>query len=238
MASVMQQQSSGRNRRRVSGRRAARAVAVAALALAALGILGAARAGEVPAESKATRTFPREDWTRLEFAFETGALFGLNNPGDYQTLPQLLTLRWAPFPPFRLGEYRLLHQFSVNAAAVSFYHNRRNFNDSRRAEKYYFGAGVGARLAFYKPGCRWELALDGRFYVGDTDSQGPPFGQGQDLTFSAVVTGSVAYRITDRAKIGVGFMYEHFSNAALSEPEVPNIGLDTIGPNLSFSYSF
>lgn len=240
MASVMQQQSSGRgNRRRFGGRWAAGAGALAALAWAAFGSIGAARAGEgVSDGSKTARAFPWEDWTRFELAFESGAGFGLNNPGDYQTLPQLLTLRWAPFPPFRLGDYRLLHQFSANAAGVSFYHNRRDFNDGRRAEKYYFGGGVGARLVLSKPGCPWELSVDGRFYVGDTDSHGPPFGQGQDLTFSAVVTAGVDYRFSPRAKVGVGFLYEHFSNAALSEPEVPNIGLDTIGPKLSFSYAF
>lgn len=206
----------------------------AAWALALLGVLAAggtrpaARAGEVSKEAPG-RTFAKEDWTRLEFAFETGALFGLNNPADYQTLAQFATLRWAPFPPFRLGGYRLLHQFSINAAAVSFVHGEEN---------YYFGGGVGARLVFYKPGSPWELSVAGRFYVGDTDSHGPPFGLGQDLTFSAVVNAGVAYRVTERAKVGVSFMYEHFSNGGLSEPETPNIGLDTIGPSLSFSVAF
>lgn len=199
---------------------------------------GGLQAGEATSKNPAPGPALREDWTRLELAFESGAGFGLNNAGDYQTLPQLLTLRWAPFRPFHLGDYRLLHQFSANIAGVSFYHDRRNFNDGRRGETYYFGGGVGARLMLSRPGCPWELSMDGRFYVGATDSQGPPFGQGQDLTFSAVVTGGVAYRITPRAKVGVSFLYEHFSNGALSEPEVPNIGLDTIGPLLSATYSF
>lgn len=181
---------------------------------------------------------PREDWSRLELAFESGLGFGLNNPSDYQTAPQLLTLRYAPLAPFRLGSLRLLHQFSVNAAAVDFYHNRRDYNDSRRGETFYFGGGVGARLVLSKPGFPLELSIDGRFFVGDIDSQGPPFGQGQDLTFTAIVTGGVAYRVTPHLKFGAAFFYEHFSNGGLSEPEVPNIGLDTIGPMLSVTYSF
>ncbi len=197
----------------------------------------AVRAGEASAKA-VLHPAPREDWPRLEFTVESGLGFGLNNPGDYQTAPQLLTLRLAPFPPFRLGDYRLLHQFSVNVAAVPFYHNRRNYRDDGHAETFYFGGGVGARLVLSKPGCPWELSVDGRFYVGDIDSQGPPFGQGQDLTFSAVVTGGVAYKVTPHFKVGAAFLYEHFSNGALSEPEVPNIGLDTIGPMLSATVSF
>ena len=198
----------------------------------------AARAGDAPPPKTVLRPTPGESWPRFEVAVETGLGFGLNNPGDYQTAPQLLTLRLAPFRPFRLGDYRLLHQFSVNAAAVPFYHDRRDYNDDRHAESFYFGAGVGARLVLSKPRCPWELSVDGRFYVGDIDSQGPPFGQGQDLTFSAVVTGGVAYKVTPHLKVGASFMYEHFSNGALSEPEVPNIGLDTIGPLLSATLSF
>ena len=52
------------------------------------------------------------------------------------------------------------------------------------------------------------------------------------------MTGGVAYKITPRFKVGAAFLYEHFSNGAFSEPEVPNIGLDTIGPVLSATVSF
>ena len=196
-----------------------------------------ARAGE--ASPKTVLRLASEEVPRYEFAVETGLGFGLNNPGDYQTAPQLLTLRLLPFRVATFGGgYRLTHQFSLNAAAVPFYHNRRNYNDNGHAESFYFGGGVGARLSLSKPGCPWELSVDGRFYVGDIDSQGPPFGQGQDLTFSVVVTGGVAYKVTPHLKLGASFFYEHFSNAAMSEPEVPNIGLDTIGPMLSATYSF
>lgn len=196
------------------------------------------RAGEPGPVKNPLRPAPREDWARFELAFESGVGFGLNNAGDYQTAPQLLTLRLAPFAPFRLGEHRLLHQYSVNAAAVPFTHSRKNFDDDGQAESFYGGGGVGVRLVLSKPGFPLEFSVDGRFYVGAIDSQGPPFGQGQDLTFSTVVTGGVAYRITPRFKVGVSFLYEHFSNGGLSEPETPNIGLDTIGTVLSATVSF
>ncbi len=170
-----------------------------------------------------------ESWSRVEVALETGALFGVNNRADYQTLPQFLTLRVEPWRPWRFGNWSVGSQALFGVTGVAF---------TGGGESYYAGGGVGFRHTLFKPGSRWELYADGRFFVGATDSKGPPFGQGQDLTFSAVGTLGVTYRITPRAKIGAAFMYQHFSNAALSEPEVENIGLDTFGPSISFSYSF
>lgn len=170
-----------------------------------------------------------ESWTRVEVALETGALFGVNNRADYQTLPQFLTLRVAPWRPWRFGDWRVGSQALFGVTGVAF---------TGGGESYYAGGGVGFRHTLFKPGSRWELYADGRFFVGATDSKGPPYGQGQDLTFSAVGSVGATYQITPRTKIGAAFMYQHFSNAALSEPEVENIGLDTFGPSVSFSYSF
>jgi hypothetical protein len=172
---------------------------------------------------------PAEPWSRFELALESGALLGVNNRADYQTLPQFLTLRMQPWRPWRIGDFRLGSQALLGVTGVAF---------TGGGEHYYFGGGFGFRHTLSKPGCRWELHFDGRFFIGDTDSKGPPYGQGQDLTFSAVGSHGATYQITPRAKIGAAFMYQHFSNAKLSEPEVPNIGLDTIGPSVSFSYSF
>ena len=44
--------------------------------------------------------------------------------------------------------------------------------------------------------------------------------------------------MTGRQKISLGVLYEHFSNAGLSEPEKPNIGLNTIGPLFEWNISF
>ena len=185
------------------------------------------RAGEI--SSKAPPTASDESWSRYEIALETGALFGVNNRADYQTLPQFLSLRIQPWRPWQIGGFRVGSQALLSATGVAF---------TGGGESYYAGGGVGFRHTLFRPGSRWELYADGRFFVGATDSKGPPFGQGQDLTFSAVGSVGATYQITPRAKLGAAFMYQHFSNAALSEPEVLNIGLDTFGPSLSLSFSF
>lgn len=174
---------------------------------------------------------PKPQWQHWEVAEETGALFGVNNPNDYQTLPQIFSIRWqwAPEEQFFHTPFLLRWQYTFGLVATPFVHG---------AENYYFGLAVGRRMSFRKPGSRFGAYAEGRFAVGTTDSHGPPNGQGEDMTFNALATVGVTYDLSSRARLGAGFMYEHFSNGGFSEPEAENIGLDTIGPSLSLQWTF
>ena len=174
---------------------------------------------------------PKPTWQHWEAAEETGALFGVNNPNDYQTLPQIFSLRWqwAPEEQFFHTPLLLRWQYTFGIVATPFVHG---------AENYYFGLAVGRRMNFRLPGSRFGLYAEGRFAVGTADSHGPPYGQGEDMTFNALATAGVTYQLSERARFGLGFMYEHFSNGGFSEPEAENVGLDTIGPNLSLQVTF
>lgn len=186
------------------------------------------RAGEPPAA--APEPAPPE-WNRFEFAFETGAMWGLNNPNHYVTAPQILSLRWQKDAPeqFFHTPFTFSRQWVISAVIVPFLHG---------PETHYFGLGLGPRMVLAKPGSRFSVYIDGRFAVGTIDSTGPPYGQGQDMTFSALVGSGVMYQVGKTSRISLGFLYEHFSNGGLSEPETPNIGLDTIGPKFEFSIGF
>jgi hypothetical protein len=174
---------------------------------------------------------PQPAWSRFEFAFETGVTFGIDNPNHYITTPQLLTLRWQPKPPeqFFHTPFTFSRQWLLSADFVAI---------PQGPEDHYFGLGVGVRAVMAKPGSRFSVYYEGRFVVGAIDSSGPPAGQGQDLTFSPLVDAGVQYEINRRIKVDVGFLYEHFSNGGLSEPQVHNVGLNTVGPKFEFSYSF
>ena len=174
---------------------------------------------------------PTPAWSRFAFAFETGVTFGIDNPNHYITTPEILTLRWQPQPPeqFFHTPFTLSRQWTWSVEAVAI---------PRGPEDHYFGTGPGVRAVFGKPGSRFTLYYDGRFIVGDIDSSGPPSGQGEDLTFSALVGSGVEDEIKHRLKVSVGFLYEHFSNGGLSEPQVKNVGLNTVGPKFEFSYAF
>ena len=158
-------------------------------------------------------------------------MFGVNNFNDYQTLPQILSLRYQRHPPEQFFHTPLTfsQEWALSAVIVPFTHG---------LENHYFGIGLGPRLIFGLPDRRFSIYVDGRFVCGTIDSTGLPGGQGQDFTFSALSSLGVLYQVNSHTKVGAAFFYEHFSNGGLSEPEHPNVGLDTVGPSLSLSYSF
>ena len=157
--------------------------------------------------------------------------FGIDNPNHYVTNPQVLTLRWQPRPTeqFFHTPFTFAHQFGVGAVIVPIWQG---------PEHHYFGLAISTRLIYGKTGSRFSVYLDGQFAVGDIDSSGPPHGQGEDLTFSALVSAGVQYQITPRQRISFGLLYEHFSNGGLSEPQEPNIGLNLLGPKFEWRVAF
>lgn len=168
---------------------------------------------------------------RFQFADETAINFGVNNPNHYVINPHFFSVRWQPkaAESFFHTPILFIQQFELTAAVVPFWQG---------PEHHYFGGGVGTRLIYTKEGSRWSLFVGGRLLVGAIDSSGPPHGQGQDLTFSPTVSGGLLYQINAKQRVSLGLLYEHFSNAGMSEPEAPNIGLNTLGPVLEWNVSF
>ena len=168
---------------------------------------------------------------RFQFAYETAINLGINNPNNYIINPQIFELRWQPWKAeqFFHTPFVFIRQWEVTGAAVPFLQG---------PEHHYFGLGIGTRLIYTRPGSHWSIFVDGKFIAGFIDSSGPPKGQGEDLTFSPMVNGGVLYQIDPRQKLGLSLLYEHFSNAGLSEPAVHNEGLNTVGPMLEYNVSF
>ncbi len=189
-----------------------------------------ARAGEPPPPAPLTHA-PNDDDDRFEFAYESAVNFDLNNPNHYVINPHILLVRWQPYrtEPFFHTDFTFTRQFEINAEAVPFW---------RGPEQHYFGGGVGVRLVYGKTGSRFSLYLQGRLVVGAIDSSGPPYGEGQDLTFNPMGALGVIYQATKHQKVSLGVLYSHFSNAGLSEPERQNVGINTLGPVVEWSVSF
>jgi hypothetical protein len=61
--------------------------------------------------------------------------------------------------------------------------------------------------------------------MGAVDSDDTPFGQGEDFAFFGFVA-------------GLGSIWQHLSNAGLSEPRRRNTSLDSIGPIVGVFYAF
>ncbi len=186
------------------------------------------RAGDAPAPTP--EPAPVRD-NRFQFAVESAVNFGVNNPNHYVTNPYFLTARWQPYATeqFFHTPFTFTRQWEFGAVIVPFWHG---------PEHHYFGLHVGTRLVYGRTGSPWSVYVGGRFAVGAIDSSGPPHGQGQDLTFNGIVSGGLQYQITPRQQVSLSLLYQHFSNGGLSEPERPNIGLNTLGPMVGWDISF
>jgi lipid A 3-O-deacylase len=165
---------------------------------------------------------------RIEFALETGYLFGaINPPADYQIGALFLTgrIRWGVI---RTDSWlRGYHQFYISAMAEPIF---------KGIENHYFGFNVGFRYNFVQPHWRFVPYISGGVGAGGIDSHPEvPGGQGQDFTFNILSAAGVSYIVNDHWKVDVGALYQHFSNGGQTDP---NPSLNLFGPQVGVSYSF
>ena len=53
-----------------------------------------------------------------------------------------------------------------------------------------------------------------------------------------MVETGVRYQVNETIDLSVGALYQHFSNAGLSEPGQTNYGLDVLGPTMAIHFKF
>jgi len=165
---------------------------------------------------------------RIEFALETGYLFGaINPPTDYQIGALFLTerIRWGVV---RTDSWlRGYHQFYISAIAEPIF---------KGIENYYFGFNVGFRYNFVQPHSRFVPYISGGVGAGGIDSHPEvPGGQGQDFTFNILSEAGISYIVNDHWKVDVGALYQHLSNGGQTDP---NPSLNLFGPQVGVAYSF
>lgn len=156
-------------------------------------------------------------------------LFGVGNVLDYYLAPQHLRLRWQPFEIAQWGSYHVAFPVRIEGEALAVLIG---------PEHLWVGGSLGCDMVLWRPGSRWAYWANIGVGAGAIDSQGVPHGQGQDLTFTYMGSTGISYQLSDRTAISLGFFFEHLSNANLSEPERPNVGLDAIGPGVEFHWKF
>jgi lipid A 3-O-deacylase len=106
----------------------------------------------------------------------------------------------------------------------------------RGIENHYFGLNVGPRYNFVRPGSRFVPFCSAGVGLGWIDSHPQIYsGQGQDFTFNIVGAVGVSYQFSDRFSGQAGLLYQHFSNAGLTDP---NPSLNLLGLQLGFTRSF
>ena len=169
--------------------------------------------------SQEVREAPRN--SRWEITLETAGLFGVRNPNNYIIAPQLLSLAWQPFPQWQIGPVRIRGQILATFLGEAILHG---------PESYFLGGALRVRLIFPLGTSRWALYVDGGGGMGAVDSDDTHLGQGEDFAFCLLASGGVRFSISNAWSVWAGFLWQHWSNADLSEPRRRNTGLDSLGP--------
>jgi Lipid A 3-O-deacylase (PagL) len=169
--------------------------------------------------------------TRSQLALETGVTFGIRNRNDYVLQPIFLTYSLEPFGRrLELGEnWELSHEALFSALHVVIWNG---------VENRYTGVVFRGRFSLHSTKSPWTISLDGGGGVGVFDSTRADAAQGQDFAFNITSSLKVRYRLRDHLELYAGVLYQHLSNLDLSEPEVPNVGLDSAGPIVGIGWEF
>ena len=166
---------------------------------------------------------------RFDLAIETAYLLSIfNPPRHYEIDANFLTarMRWGTNLNGE-GLFRGYHQvyFSVLAEPIL-----------RGIENHYFGMNAGFRYNFVRPGSRFVPFFSAGVGLGWIDSHSAIYsGQGQDFTFNIVGAAGASYRFSDRFSGQAALLYQHFSNAGLTDP---NPSLNLLGLQLGLTRSF
>ncbi|MEP6936669.1 MAG: acyloxyacyl hydrolase, partial [Chthoniobacterales bacterium] len=188
-------------------------------------------AGMDRAETRTTSNDPF-DAPSFELAAESAYMLGVfGNPHNYEIAAQTLAarVRWGALRGD--GFMRGYNQVYLLGVGELF---------TRGIENHYFGINAGFRYNFVQPGRRWNPYMSGGVGLGDVDATRDPTpgALGQRFTFNIMSAVGVSYKMGDHWKLSAGILYQHLSNAGLSEPERANSSLNTLGPQLGGTYSF
>lgn len=177
-----------------------------------------------------TRVDERFYENRMDVAYETAVMFDIaGNANSYVFSPQILSLRWQLDDVGNEGWRRGNTEWVFSGYYSPVFEG---------PEDHFSGAIFGPRYNFVQEGWDFVPYVESRVGIGFTNSGTVTGAQGQDFMFTFAVGLGVRYLINDRLEVSLGALYQHYSNAGLSEPERKNSGLDAIGPVLGLNWKF
>jgi len=139
----------------------------------------------------------------------------------------------------RLDDVSLDHFLGGWLRGYSEFYFRGDYNAIVRGPEHHFeDLMVGPRYNFVQPGWKIIPFVAGGVGIGFADSNPAGGGLGQDFNFTFDAAAGARYDITDDFFMRLAVVYQHVSNAGLSEPTNANHPIDALGPRLSFGYSF
>jgi len=195
------------------------------LAILLCGLTFNARAGTDRLSAPESEGF---DAPSFQLSTESAYLMGIfGNPNSYEIGAQFVTarVRWGIVQSD--SWLRGFNQVYFLAMAEPIF---------RGPENHYFGISAGLRYNFVRPTARIVPYVSGGVGCGFIDSHPQIFGaQGEDFTFNILTAAGLSYRLNDHWQATAGVLYQHLSNAGLTNP---NPSLNLLGPQLGITYSF
>lgn len=170
-------------------------------------------------------------WLPINIPFVFDCFLGDNytmTPLKYTLVPNLFSLRWQMDDIGGRGILRGNWELMLSGAFTAI---------PRGPETRYWAYDMGMRRNFIHRNWRFVPYFDGHLGLGNIDAKGPlgvPFAQGQDFTFTMMMGSGVRYNFNSRFAVSAGINYMHVSNLYLSEPKVPNYGINVYGPMVGF----
>lgn len=179
---------------------------------------------------------------KLEFSLESGYLpvnipfvfdFVTNSPYTtwplrYTLVPNIASLRWQFDDIDGPWIFRGNSDASFSAEYVAI---------PRGPETRYLAFNFGLRRNFVPRNSRIIPYFDARGGVGNINAKGPDgvlYAQGQDLTFTLIMSSGFRYDFNSRYGFEAAGAYNHISNFYLSDPKYPDFGINTCGAMFGF----
>jgi hypothetical protein len=189
---------------------------------------------------------------KLELGLEAGALpintpmlvgpifgYSLHRPHKgwaafYTLVPTIASVRWQLYDPTGPWLLRGNTEFTFGGTYTAI---------TEGPEAVFAGPLMGVRYNFIQPSWKLVPYADLRVGLGYTDAKGPyevkhhlrDYGQGQDFTFTFLMSAGLRYNFSPRYSASLAFMAMHISNLYLSEPKYINHGINVVGPMLGFN---
>jgi hypothetical protein len=175
---------------------------------------------------------------KLEKSFETGWLpynipfifdFLVGSrfeawPLRYTLVPNIASVRWQLDNIWGWKMFRGNTDFSFSGSYTAI---------PRGPETRYFAFDYGIRRNFIPPRSRIVPYVEGRGGIGNINAKGPQgvlYAQGQNMTFTLMISSGARYNFSPRYSVSAGVAYMHVSNFYLSEPKYEDFGINVYGP--------
>jgi lipid A 3-O-deacylase len=101
-------------------------------------------------------------------------------------------------------------------------------------ESVYIGFSGSPSVEWWDRTGKWSLFTGAGGGFGFIDSRGVAGGQGQDFTLNWFIRGGVEVVTSKNTRWSAGIMYQHMSNAGMSDP---NPGIDALGFTIGYGWS-